>query len=101
MGTTADKKWKERKLLTFVPPFPRLQTLTAEGPKSALENVVSLSYTKATQPTIFFKFTISTGVTRSTFVYSLPLKRSYWFKLKKLDFSDRTRTGIKPLRIST
>ena len=30
-GTTADKKWEERKLYTFVPPFPRLQTLTAEG----------------------------------------------------------------------
>ena len=30
-GTTADKNWKERKLSTFVPPCPRLQTLTADG----------------------------------------------------------------------
>ena len=30
-GTTADKEWKERKLYTIAPPFPRLQTLTAEG----------------------------------------------------------------------
>ena len=31
VGTTADKKYKARKLKTFVPPFQRLQTLTAEG----------------------------------------------------------------------
>ena len=30
-GTTADKNWSERKFLTFVSPFRRLQTLTAEG----------------------------------------------------------------------
>ena len=30
-GTSADKKWRESKLKTFSSPFPRFQTLAAEG----------------------------------------------------------------------
>ena len=30
-GQQLTKKWKEIKLYAFVPTFPRLQTLTAEG----------------------------------------------------------------------